>query len=851
MARLTSELLVRLVDGITKPAQAAARALRGIGQAQDEANNRRPLGQRLADASNRAQERVDALRGRMVDAAAAGFALQRALAAPMRAAMQFEDAMADVRKVVDFPTPDGLKNMQADLLEMSKRIPISVNGLAEITAAAGQAGLELSEILPFVEGAAKIGTAFDISASEAGDSLAKMRTGLGMTNEEVFLLADAMNHLSDNSAATARDILDVVRRVGAQSKQFGFTAIETSAFASAMLAAGAESEVAATSFRNMGLNLTRAESATSGQREAMAALGLEANQLAKDMQKDAVRTTVDVLRRISRLPEWQQASISNQLFGSEARALGPLLTNIELLERQLGLVAQESLYAGSAQREFEIRAKTTSNAIQLFQNRITQLGIVIGSALFPALNDLMQTLAPLVDGITKFAEAHPTLTSNVIAATSALIAFRVAAIGLQFATGFTAAGVLSAASSFVNFGGSVKRGMGAAVAPVGKFGTHALGVFQTVGFRFRQMRTELAAGSLTLGAAMKGGFATGARAILQLLAPMALVRAAMVALKFAVIGTGIGAALVAIAAAGTWIYNNWQGIATMFEAFKGAFSRAIDPIRPALQPVIGAFERISNLFSTLTGQVDPLGGKWADLGIRMGTAVGEALVAVVQKAQEIFDAIAALPGRIASIHWGEVTAGLLAEFIAIPLRLVNLPAEIVGIFTGIDLGAAARSSIDTFIAAIKAGIMSLGSWVKSKLADMFTFSVPSLPSWLGGGGGTPAPAGPTLPQRAEGGPVKRGQSYWVGEEGIPEIFTPGADGFITPMDKMGDAPRSRPSAAGGRSGGAGNGVALTYSPTYHIGSVQGVADLQAQLEAHDRRAQAQFESMLDGAFADS
>lgn len=32
--------------------------------------------------------------------------------------------------------------------------------------------------------------------------------------------------------------------------------------------------------------------------------------------------------------------------------------------------------------------------------------------------------------------------------------------------------------------------------------------------------------------------------------------------------------------------------------------------------------------------------------------------------------------------------------------------------------------------------------------------------------------------RAKGGPVKRGQSYWVGEEGVPELFFPDKDGFI-------------------------------------------------------------------------
>lgn len=44
--------------------------------------------------------------------------------------------------------------------------------------------------------------------------------------------------------------------------------------------------------------------------------------------------------------------------------------------------------------------------------------------------------------------------------------------------------------------------------------------------------------------------------------------------------------------------------------------------------------------------------------------------------------------------------------------------------------------------------------------------------------------GKSIPLRAEGGPVTAGQPYWVGEEGIPELFVPQQSGSIVPMDKM-------------------------------------------------------------------
>ena len=65
-------------------------------------------------------------------------ALGATLAAPIKAAIDFESAMADVRKVVNFDTPDGLQKLGETLKIMSREIPLSSAGLAQIAASGGQ-----------------------------------------------------------------------------------------------------------------------------------------------------------------------------------------------------------------------------------------------------------------------------------------------------------------------------------------------------------------------------------------------------------------------------------------------------------------------------------------------------------------------------------------------------------------------------------------------------------------------------------------------------------------------------------------------------------------------------------------
>lgn len=109
------------------------------------------------------------LRGQLFDAVALG----AALGAPIKAAIDFESAMSDVRKVVNFDTPDGLQKLGETLKIMSREIPLSAAGLAQIAASDGQLGIAAKDLAAFTNIVAKMATAFDMSAEEAGDSMAK------------------------------------------------------------------------------------------------------------------------------------------------------------------------------------------------------------------------------------------------------------------------------------------------------------------------------------------------------------------------------------------------------------------------------------------------------------------------------------------------------------------------------------------------------------------------------------------------------------------------------------------------------------------------------------------------------
>lgn len=320
-------------------------------------------------------------------------------------AMAFESAMADVRKVVNFDTAAEFDAMNKSVMDMAGRIPMAADGIAAIIAAAGQSGIAKQDLAEFAEQAAKMGVAFDLTGDQAGKMMADWRAGMGLTLPQVYSLADAVNHLSNNMNATAPALGEVIQRVGAVAMTCGLGATQVAALGAAFLSAGAGPEIAATALKNFTGALVRGTAMSKSQAEAFKAIGFEATQLAKDMQTDAQGTIFKVLEALSQKPKELQVSLLSEMFGQESiGAIAPLLKNMDNLRQAFGLVGDAANYAGSMQNEFDVRSKTTENALQLLSNRLTNLAIAVGNAFLPAIGGAASVLGGFVDILRAAAE---------------------------------------------------------------------------------------------------------------------------------------------------------------------------------------------------------------------------------------------------------------------------------------------------------------------------------------------------------------------------------------------------------------------------------------------------------------
>lgn len=379
-----------LVDMISGPLDRVRRAMRSVegGVA--------TLGQRMGN-----------LALAMAPVALAAGVMLGAFGMAASKAMAFESAMADVAKVVNFETQSEFQAMNKTVMDMAGRIPMAADGIAAIIAAAGQSGVAKQDLAEFAEQAAKMGVAFDLTGDQAGKMMSDWRAGMNLTLPQVYSLADAVNHLSNNMNATAPALGEVIQRVGAVAMVCGLSETKVAALGAAFLSAGASPEVAATALKSFTTTLVKGTAMSKDQAAAFASIGLSATQLAKDMQTDAQGTIFKVLEAIAAKPKELQMSLLTTMFGQEALgSIAPLLQNMGNLSQAFELVGDKANYAGSMQAEFDTRSNTVANTLQLLSNKLTNLAISVGNAFLPSIGWAAEKLSVFVDMLRAAAETR-------------------------------------------------------------------------------------------------------------------------------------------------------------------------------------------------------------------------------------------------------------------------------------------------------------------------------------------------------------------------------------------------------------------------------------------------------------
>lgn len=786
MAKRQAELVLSLTDKVSGRAKGVHAALAKL---------------QIMAARNAAA--MEAMRGRMFDAVAVGYTLARSLTAPVKAAVAFESKLEDIGQKADIP--------QKRLAELGKQLRL-------VGRQTNQAGSQMAEgmdtllglgasegdalgLLPSIGKAAFAYKASIIDLSSAGYAALD---NLKVPADQFGKALDAMAQAGKAGAFELKDMAQYFPALGAGYQALGQTGVPAVADLSAALQivrkGTGDSASAATNLSNV-LQKIRAPQTI----KAFKKMGVN---LEKELKKASERglTPIEAIAEITNKTLKGDLGKLGDLFSDAQvqQGLRPLIQNMEEYRR----IRAEALGAsGTVEADFQRRMKTSEGALLRMQAALENVSASIGAALLPALNQVIDKVAPIVTGIADLAERYPEATSTIVAATAAVVGFNIAMTATRFAFLWTKGGILSM------------------VIPVARLASH-----------FTTAATEAVALQRALGA-MSGHKLTGFQTFTTGLHGMWLAVPGVSAIGGALGAIGaalatisapawfaIGAGVALVAGAGLALWQNWDRISSIVTGVARAIGEELQPAIDFLWPVLDPF---AQSFSALGDAA-----KWAweqfkeaaswlgslfqsnDLTRQHQMVIEDNAYAVTRKLIDGFKALNSAMFQAGVDMIQGIIDGVVAKAGELLAWFADLPAKIKAAIGRIDL----------------TGIIS---W-------------PSMPSWLGGGEEAPAQKPAVDGARAKGGPVRSGGLYLVGEKG-PELFSPGASGMISPHDAYRAAAAGSAASASGPVRSGGN--TFNFSPTFDVPARQDAESFAADvLRILGEKSKATWEG-YDGVFA--
>ena len=613
-----------------------------------------------------------------------------AIAAPIKSAIDFESSMADVKKVVDFKTPDELKEFSNQILNMSRDIPLSVNEIASITASGGQLGIAKENLMDFTQTAAKMGVAFDMSAKEAGDNMATLMNIFNMSVDGVRGLGDTINHLSNNSASTANKIVNAVGRIAGNAKDMGLSADATAGLASSFIALGKQPEVAATAINSMLTVLNNADKAGGDLEKAFKSIGLSGKELKAQILKNPQKALPDFLHTLSKVPKEKKTGVLTTIFGKNFGDDISLLTGaIENFDKAMALSGDNKRF-GSMEAEFQSRSDTTENKIQLMKNALNELSVSFGRVFLPYIKRGVEKITEFIQKITEFVRSNEDLVKKIGFSVAAFFGFNVAMTTLK----------ASSAILTLSLGGYRQILM---MLPFDCLKLNASLSQCNILMKTKAMLSGLVnnnlksfrlASSAASGASL--GFVGGLKKIVL----------GFRALSLAFLSNPIGLVLAAIATAGALIYKYWdhvkafllgtfealsQNCGWLTDALSEVWNNAIKPIFSGIASLFELLFNQSNATSEELGAATNAGrefGKWMSYALNIITFPLQAVCNIINAIALIIDIV-----RLKFSTWIEEAKSLLNDLLAFFQPVVDAFNSIVDGFKNLDISGGLKDML--------------------------------------------------------------------------------------------------------------------------------------------------------------
>ncbi|WP_223477738.1 phage tail tape measure protein [Oricola indica] len=321
--------------------------------------------------------------------------------------VDLDSAIAQIQK---FSPLEGaaLKDFREELKATGLELGRTEAQMLNAGAAALRYGVAQSELAGFLDLATRSSVAWGIAEDETSTTLARVQNNLTLSSEGLREYADSVNFLADTHATSAAAVNDAGLRMSAFTSVAGVSTDAMLAFATAGTAAGHDASRVETAWRKVLTTMTAGTAATTRQKNALAALGLSASDIASSFSLDQDGTVFDVLDRVGEIEDSaERLSILTEIFGLEgSTVVAGFVDRLDDVRASYNDLRND-IEAGSVGREAERQFNTASAALDRMHAAATAMRTAIGETLVPTFNAATAALTRMA----RFVDDNPAIAN--------------------------------------------------------------------------------------------------------------------------------------------------------------------------------------------------------------------------------------------------------------------------------------------------------------------------------------------------------------------------------------------------------------------------------------------------------
>ncbi|EMV7468608.1 phage tail tape measure protein, partial [Campylobacter jejuni] len=251
-------------------------------------------------------------------------------------------------------------------------------------------------------------------------------------------LGDSINYLADKGSSDAKNIVNIVSRIGGMGNLIGLQRENMAALAATLDEVKIPAEVAGTAISSMFTKLSTADTLGAKAEEAFSQLGLSGEFMKKALNRNSQEAINILLSRIKTLDKESQIGVITNIFGNDSgtiRAMATLVNGYDRYQELLKMTNSEEK-KGSMDKELINKCETTASILKILGNNISALAIKFSDALLPVVKLVASGFSFVIDIVDTLLSKFPVLSTIVATATTVFLLAKPAVLAYAIAKNY-------------------------------------------------------------------------------------------------------------------------------------------------------------------------------------------------------------------------------------------------------------------------------------------------------------------------------------------------------------------------------------------------------------------------------